>query len=166
VDLTNASHIDEGYQVKINKTVEGNLILTVYSEKTKFKAEIVLMEGGLDGQFFSNILSDDSHYYFMNNKKMSIPVLGSYSFEGEDFEINPGEGMASYDVGRAHFTYHTNWFWATFSTYLPDGRTFGVNFGDGIGHLYTGSDRATEDFMLLNGTHHKLDITRLKFENL
>jgi hypothetical protein len=44
-------------------------------------------------------------------------------------------------------------------TYLPDGRTFGFNFGDGIGIQRQTKDKAMEDFVILNGKHFKLDQT-------
>ena len=33
--------------------------------------------------------------------------------------------------------------------------------GDGLGTDYQSKDKFTEDFMILNGKHYKLDITRL-----
>jgi hypothetical protein len=65
--------------------------------------------------------------------------------------------LGLYDIARGYFTYHTNWFWATFMTYLSDGRVFSVNFGDGIGPDYKINDKAYEDFTVLDGKLYKLD---------
>ncbi len=80
------------------------------------------------------------------------------------FECQPGECFALYDVAKAAYTYSTNQYWATFSTQLPDGRTFGLNMGDGVGVQYTGNDRSSEDFVILGGKHLKLDLIRITYD--
>lgn len=69
----------------------------------------------------------------MNNKKFGLPITGEYSIGDKTYKCDVGKCIGLYDIGRGHFTYHTNWFWASLTYYLPDNRTFALNFGDGIG---------------------------------
>jgi hypothetical protein len=62
-----------------------------------------------------------------------------------------------YDQARGHFNYHTNWFWASMVTYLDDGTVFSLNMGDGLGVENKNKDKAYEDFIMINGTHFKID---------
>ena len=71
--------------------------------------------------------------------------------------------MTLYDNGRAHFTYHTNWFWASFTYHNKHiNKDISINFGDGIGYDYTPelkSQRFYEDFINIDGKLFKLDQT-------
>lgn len=46
---------------------------------------------------------------------------------------------------------------------LPDGTLFAINVGDGFASEYHTHDKSTEDFVIINGTHYKLDITELGY---
>ena len=93
----------------------------------------------------------------MNSKTFSIPVIGEYKIGTQTYKCKEGECIALYDVGRGHFTYHTTWYWATTAFYLPDKRSFSFNFGDGIGSQYETTEKALEDFVMIDGKHFKLD---------
>jgi hypothetical protein len=73
----------------------------------------------------------------MNNKKFGLPTFGDYKFKGETKNCKEGDCLTLYDIGRGHFTFHTNWFWASFTAYLPKtNRILSINLGDGIGTEY------------------------------
>ena len=84
-------------------------------------------------------------------------MTGTYSVNGQKFECRDKKCIGLYDNGRGHFTYHTAWFWANLVFYLPDGRRFGLNFGDGIGVQREKNDKAMEDFVTIEGKYYKLD---------
>ena len=46
------------------------------------------------------------------------------------------------------------------------GDTFAIAVQEGIGAKYSGKDRASEDFISINGEVHKLDQSRMNFEHL
>ena len=108
-------------------------------------------------------LSNDRHLYFVNKKKFGIPTVGEIYFKGK---LNPCENnrcLTLYDIGRGHFQYHTNWFWASFSTRIGD-KTVSLNFGDGIGHEYENKTKFYEDFLNIDGKQVKLDQTDLEYD--
>ena len=49
-------------------------------------------------------------------------------------------------------------------TTLPDGTILSFSLADGIGSEYHTNDKATEDFMTVNGKHYKLDVTDLQYD--
>mmetsp|Transcript_5810 Transcript_5810/g.5265 ORF Transcript_5810/g.5265 Transcript_5810/m.5265 type:complete len:102 (+) Transcript_5810:134-439(+) len=48
-------------------------------------------------------------------------------------------------------------------TVLKDGRRFGLSFQDGMGSEFHSHDKATEDFILIEGQHYKMDIMRMEY---
>jgi len=47
---------------------------------------------------------------------------------------------------------------------LPDGKSIGISLSDGIGVHYSSNDRASEDFVQLDGKIYKLDQSELEFD--
>jgi hypothetical protein len=63
------------------------------------------------------------------------------------------------DSFRSHMNYPVNYWQAQIQTFLPDGRTFGLFLGDGIGsHL---PKKTSEDFMQIDGKIIKLGMSSL-----
>ena len=88
-----------------------------------------------------------------------MPIQGEFKLGDQIIKCEEKDKCLSlYDIGRGHFNYHTNWFWASMTTYLSDGKTtFSLNFGDGLGVEYNTDYKSNEDFVMINGTHYKLD---------
>jgi hypothetical protein len=57
--------------------------------------------------------------------------------------------------------YQSFWNWASASGYLPDGRSLGLNLGQGFGDL----SRATENCIALDGRVHKLDKVSFAYQS-
>jgi hypothetical protein len=67
------------------------------------------------------------------------------------------------DVGRGRFNYHTSWIWGSLMIALPEtGEIFALNIIIGFGKLnHKPEESFSEDFIMLNGKHYKLDQTVL-----
>jgi len=98
-----------------------------------------------------------------------MPIYGSYELNGKTYQCSESHHcVGMYDLGRGHFTYFTNWFWATISTVLKveDGDEevhFSLNMGDGLGVNYQSSEKVSPDFVNINGKVYKLDQTELVY---
>jgi hypothetical protein len=91
--------------------------------------------------------------FYFNRKANCLPAIGSIRYGEVREELRPGESVGSLDWGRGIWDYSSFWNWASASGFLPDGRTFGLNLGEGFGDL----SAATENCLVLNGRIHKLD---------
>jgi len=67
------------------------------------------------------------------------------------------------DFGRGHHNYGVAYFWALFQTTLKDGRRVGVSLGDGFGSEYKSLEKASEDFLVIDGKFYKLDVTEMVY---
>lgn len=100
-------------------------------------------------------------------KKIAVPFVGptSYTYKGEKYTCEEHAScLVSGDAFRAHFAYGEAFVFATFQTKLPDGTILGIAMQDGIGADHSDDDRATEDFITVNGKAYKLDQTEFKFD--
>ena len=96
--------------------------------------------------------------FYYNRKINCLPAEGSIQY-GDSIEmLNPTTSMGSLDWGRGVWEYQSYWNWASSSGFLPDGRTFGLNFGCGFGDL----SKAGENALILENRLHKLE--QVKFD--
>jgi hypothetical protein len=65
------------------------------------------------------------------------------------------------DLGRGHVNYGLSYFFTFLNTYLEDGTQLSFSFSDGFGAWYDGNDYAGEDYVSINGTIYKMDLTRI-----
>ena len=136
---------------------EGVTNIMIEAPSIDFKANLFYLENSSEGSLWALPLDNDGNLYLFDHKKFGLPTLGTYSFKGKTYTCSEGECLTNYDEGRGHLSYHTNWFWASFATYLPDGRTFALDLGDGLGEEFTSKQKAYEDFAIIDGKHYKLD---------
>ena len=73
--------------------------------------------------------------------------------------MRPEESLGSLDWGRGVWEYQSFWNWASASGFMADGRTLGLNLGQGFGDL----SRATENCAILDGRVQKLDQVRFEY---
>ena len=91
--------------------------------------------------------------FYYNHKINCLPAQGTIRYGDVRETVRPEESLGSLDWGRGVWEYQSFWNWASASGYLPDGRTLGLNLGQGFGDL----SRATENCVILDGRVHKLD---------
>jgi hypothetical protein len=110
-------------------------------------------------------LSNDLTEWFATSKRLTHGTTGTYKVGNKEFKCgeNKYDCLVSLDYGRGEFNYGVAYYWAFLQTVLPDGRRFGINLGDGIGSEFNSYDKSTEDFILLDGKHFKLDITEMEY---
>lgn len=98
----------------------------------------------------------------MNNKAFGALVTGEYEFKGHKQQCM-GNCLSLYDLGRGRFNYHTSWIWASLVTTLPEsGEVFALNLIIGFGGVQPKPEESfSEDFLMLDGKHFKLDQTIL-----
>ena len=96
--------------------------------------------------------------FYYNRKINCLPASGTLRYGHLHEELRPNESLGSLDWGRGVWEYQSFWNWASASSFLPDGRTFGLNLGLGFGDL----SAATENAFILDNCIHKLD--QVKFE--
>lgn len=97
--------------------------------------------------------------FYYNRKVNCLPASGEVRYGGETIPVEAGRALGSLDWGRGVWEYRSFWNWASASAYLPDGRTFGLNMGEGFGDL----SRATENAVILNGRVHKLEAIPFRY---
>jgi len=78
----------------------------------------------------------------------------------KSYRIDPGTCLGTLDWGVGVWPYRSFWIWASFSQFLPDGRTIGLNVGDGIGN----SPELNDNAIILNGKVHKLGKVDFKYD--
>jgi hypothetical protein len=94
----------------------------------------------------------DKRFYY-NRKINCMPAEGWFTVGEQQHVIDPETSLGGLDWGRGVWEYKSFWLWASLSAYLPDGRTIGLNMGEGFGDL----SRATENCFILDGRIHKLE---------
>jgi hypothetical protein len=90
--------------------------------------------------------------FYDNTKINCMPAQGHIQYGAQREELGPETCIGSLDWGRGVWEYQSFWNWASASGFLPDGRTIGLNLGQGFGDL----SKATENAVILNGRVHKL----------
>lgn len=71
--------------------------------------------------------------------------------------------MMTTDMYRGHHTYGMQFYFATVQGVSTDGDVFGISIQEGIGRGYSGTDRATEDTITIDGKVYKLDRSTFEF---
>lgn len=107
-------------------------------------------------------LSNDLKSYFATMKK-PVTVTGSYTLNNKQTKCQGNDCFMMIDVGRGHFNYGVAYFWVLIMTTLKDGREVHINLGDGIGSEYRSLEKATEDFIIVDGKHYKMDVTEMDY---
>jgi hypothetical protein len=79
----------------------------------------------------------------------------------KEYIIKPDTCLGCLDWGLGVWPYRSFWIWGSFSHFLPDGRTIGLNLGGGIGNDPDVNDNA----IIVNGKIHKLGIVDFKYDN-
>lgn len=104
-------------------------------------------------------LNEDRSKYYLTHRNVAVKMEGNYIFEDQKFYCN-NDCLMGEDSVRASMNWPTNYWQVQVQTFLPDGRTFGVFLGDGVGsHLL--NKQSSEDFATLDGKVIKLGMTRL-----
>lgn len=133
-----------------------------------FKLQGKFDQNTMDSLSWIAPLSDDLTYFFSSTKQLGIQLEGSYVLNGEYYECIPGSVdqycLLTTDSVRQNPDYGLSYYWATFQTVLPDGQSLSISMSDGIGTNYSSNDRASEDFVQLNGKIYKLDQSELEFD--
>jgi len=115
-----------------------------------------------DGHESMNIVIPIGEKRFYYNRKINcMPAEGSLRYGAENQELSPRSSIGSLDWGRGVWDYHSFWNWASASSFLPDGRSIGLNLGSGFGDL----SRAGENAVIIDGRMHKLDTVRFEYDN-
>lgn len=98
--------------------------------------------------------------FFYNRKLNCLPATGSIRWGDRTAPLTAADALGQLDWGRGVWPYWTNWIWASANGFLPDGRTVGLNLGNGFGDLF----HATENALVLNGRVQKLGDVRIELE--
>jgi hypothetical protein len=99
--------------------------------------------------------------FYDNTKINCLPAQGFIQHGDLREELRPETCLGSLDWGRGVWEYQSYWNWASASGFLPDGRTVGLNLGQGFGDL----SKATENAVILNGRVHKLGAVRFEYKS-
>jgi len=91
--------------------------------------------------------------FYYNRKLNCLPASGWLRYAGQTYSLDPTQCLGGLDWGRGVWEYRSFWNWASASAYLPDGRSLGLNLGEGFGDLTAASENA----FILDGCVHKLD---------
>jgi hypothetical protein len=109
-----------------------------------------------------NIIIPIGEKRFYDNTKINcMPAEGFIQYGQEREELHPDSSLGSLDWGRGVWEYRSYWNWASASGFLPDGKTVGLNFGQGFGDL----SKATENCVIVNGCIHKLGVVRFDYRS-
>jgi hypothetical protein len=107
-----------------------------------------------------NIIIPIGQKRFYDNTKINcMPAQGFIQYGDQREELASNTCIGSLDWGRGVWEYQSYWNWASSSGFLPDGRTIGLNLGQGFGDLR----KATENAVILNGRIHKLGSVRFDY---
>ncbi len=109
-----------------------------------------------------NIIIPIGEKRFYDNTKINcLPAQGFIKYGDQLENLEPSTCVGSLDWGRGVWEYRSFWNWASASGFLTDGRTIGLNFGQGFGDL----SKATENCIVLNGRIHKLGAVRFDYRS-
>jgi len=97
--------------------------------------------------------------FYYNRKINCLPAEGWVQRGERRATLTPHDSLGNLDWGRGVWEYRSFWVWASASTFLPDGRTLGLNLGFGFGD----TSAATENALILDGRVHKLGEVRFDY---
>jgi len=122
-----------------------------FNKGTDLSAELELQQpAALDSIVMATPMGD--HHFYYNHKINCMPAAGWIRIGKTALTVHPGSALTGLDWGRGVWPYRTFWNWASASGFLPDGRTIGLNLGQGFGDL----SYATENCFYLDGRMTKL----------
>jgi len=84
-------------------------------------------------------------------KDIGMTASGFVKFGGEEFNFSEDNSYCCLDWGRGVLPRENRWFWSTMSTKI-EGKSFGINFGSGLGDTSQGSENA----LFYDGKLHKI----------
>jgi hypothetical protein len=131
-----------------------------YHDGRGIKAEISLSSPPEHESMTITIPIGEKRFYY-NRKINCLPAEGYIHYGDIREDVHPNESLGSLDWGRGVWEYQSFWNWASASGYLPDGRTLGLNLGQGFGDL----SQATENCIILDGRIHKLDRVNFDYQS-
>lgn len=99
--------------------------------------------------------------FYYNTKINCLPAEGWVRYGDVVETLRPDSCLGALDWGRGVWEYRSFWNWASASGFLPDGRTVGLNLGQGFGDL----SRATENAVIVDGRVHKLGAVRFDYRS-
>ncbi len=123
-------------------------------------ADIVLRSLA-DHESMNIIIPIGKNRFYDNTKINCMTAQGHIQYGDVREELHPDTCVGSLDWGRGVWEYQSYWNWASSSGFLPDGRTIGLNLGQGFGDL----SKATENAVILNGHIHKLGGVRFDYKS-
>lgn len=97
--------------------------------------------------------------FYYNRKINCLPASGSLRYGDVHEALDPTACAGSLDWGRGVWEYRSFWNWAGASGFSPDGRTVGLNLGQGFGDL----SAATENALIFANRIHKPDQVRFDY---
>lgn len=145
--------------IKTGAEKERKFKVSINSEKINLKADFEFDFDSQPGQTWVMPFTDDKTCYFANMKKGAVPTTGEYTFKDKKYSCKDKDCLMMIDIGRGHHNYGIAYYWALTQGKLKDGRTFVLNLGDGFGNNYHSLEKASEDYIVIDGKHYKLDIT-------
>lgn len=107
-----------------------------------------------------NIIPIGKKRFYYTRKVHCIPAAGWVECGGQRHELRPDRDLGILDWGLGVWAYNSFWIWGSISTFLPDGRTLGLNLGAGIGDMSAATDCA----LILNGRVHKLGAVHYDYD--
>jgi hypothetical protein len=99
--------------------------------------------------------------FYYNRKVNCLPAEGWVQRGEQRTNLTPQDSLGNLDWGRGVWEYRSFWVWASASTFLPGGRTLGLNLGFGFGE----TSAATENAVILDGRIHKLGEVRFDYDS-
>ena len=123
-------------------------------------AEIVL-DSLPEHESMNIVIPIGARRFYDNTKINCMPAHGFIQYGDQREDLDPATCIGSLDWGRGVWEYQSYWNWASASGFLPDGRTVGLNLGQGFGDL----SKATENAIVLNGRIHKLGVVRFNYKS-
>ncbi|TNV78057.1 hypothetical protein FGO68_gene7257 [Halteria grandinella] len=158
---------DIGIDIDLDPKSEA-IKFSLQARKLSLNVTVQISRQNYDEQFSVLPVDDVQTNFYASSKSAGLKVSGNYLYKGKNNTCGDKECFASYDIGRGIFCHQTQWYSASLTTVLPGtNEIFSLFFGDGIGtHFNKTLDKAMEDFLMINGKHYKLDITRLENNNL
>lgn len=119
-----------------------------------------------------NIFPYQNKRFFYTRKINCMPVKGIVEYgvntgklenspSSKTYNLDPQNSLAVLDWGVGVWPYRSFWIWASFSHYLEDGRTIGLNLGGGIGN----NPEITDNAVILNGKISKFGNIEFKYDN-
>jgi len=91
-------------------------------------------------------------------KSAALTVEGNLNWQGQSYQLAALNTLASVDWSAGYMRRETNWYWASLSSYLDDGRRLGFNFASGVNE--TGF---SENAIWLDDVRYKVDLVDFRF---